>query len=124
MTNEETTNNGPEAITLNRLRATRTQYESGLKQFGSNVGETFVMVTSDYGHLRRLQRWVAEVGCEQENPSTFQGVAKIMSNADGSEKDLEKDMRKECGSDIDEPEWIAGFIEGALAKFEELEPKL
>lgn len=48
----------------------------------------------------------------------------MLTDRDGSEKDLEKEMREECGADIDEPEWIAGFIETALSIFEELEPKL
>lgn len=124
MTKNENEADGPDGLALTRLRTTRTKYESDLKQSGSRAGERFATINADYPQLKRLQRWSSEVGSDGEVPDDFWALAKLVTNEDGSEKDLEKEMRRECGSDIDEPEWIAGFIETALAKFEELEPKL
>lgn len=124
MTKADNMNGSREENTLARLRATRTRYESEMNKSGSRAGERFATINADYAQLKRLQRWSGEVGSDGEVPGDFSALAKLVTNEDGSEKDLEKEMRQECGGDIDEPEWITGFIETALAKFEEMEQKL
>jgi len=124
MKNDKNATDGRDDITLERLRATRTKYEADLKQSGSRAGERFAMSHADFAQLKRLQRWSTEVDSDAHHFTGFGALAKLMTNADRSEKDLEKEMRRECGDDIDEPEWIAGFIEAVLEKFEEFEPKL
>ena len=124
MTDADNVSDSRNEIALARLRATRTRYEAELKQSGSRAGKRFAMNQADYAQLKRLQRWETEAGCDPEHFQNFHALAKVLTDRDGSEKDLEKEMREECGNDIDEPVWIAGFIEMALAKFEELESKL
>ena len=123
MTNDNTTDSR-EGNTLARLRATRTRYEADLKKSGSRASERFAMINADYAQLKRLQRWSSEVGCDGQHLDNFGALAAVLTNGDGSEKELERELREECGGDIDEPEWMNGFIDAALAKFEDIEPKL
>jgi hypothetical protein len=107
---------------IERLRASRQKLEADLQTHGKEAAIRFVLhdPCADAGCQRRLER--AEKG---EAPiQDFFDLAKIISGAEGTERDWHADFKAKHGSDIDEPEWITGFIEGALNQFDALEKKL
>jgi hypothetical protein len=51
-------------------------------------------------------------------------LAGVLTGEDGSERDFVETMRKDYGDDIDDSNWLQGFIDGALKKYGDLKSKL
>jgi hypothetical protein len=47
-----------------------------------------------------------------------------MCGDDGTASNIEALVRRRYGEDIDHPKWLEGFVDGAVAKFREIESKL
>lgn len=109
--------------TIERLRASKAEYEEGLQQSGRAAGVRYANQAS-YAELKRLDRWCSSVNGDTGGLGSFHQLARILSDEDGSEQDIEVTLRQSWGDDIDDESWIDAFVGGAVSTFGELEPKL
>ena len=128
MSNELTNNNlnDVDQQTVERLRASKDAFERKIKTSGERAGIDYVGQKANYEELQRLDRWYDSIDCigTATDGWRFVDVASVMSGDDGSERDIENDLRLQHGDDIDDQNWFAAFIEGAVTKFNELKASI
>ncbi len=114
-------NNEENKGAIERLRSSRQEALKQLRQDGEAAGVRFALHMADYLQLDRLDRWRSDLVIGQ---TSFAKLACIMANEDGSEHDTMDWVHEQWGDDVNQPEWIEGFVEGALAKYHELRKEL
>lgn len=117
-TNETT----PESAAIDRLRHSKKELEVELRSNGKAAGQQFVLkdACADAACLSRLER-ADSLGTEL---GSFHALATLLCGDNGTESDWQEQFQEKFGYEIEEPEWIEGFVEGALEKFHEIEEKL
>ena len=108
-----------------RLKESKAKAMEGLYEAGEIAGQTYVQRHADWDELDRLQRWNESLGMNRDvvlDDISFNDVAQEMAPDAGA--DIENFLREINGDDIDQPEWVKGFVPGALSKFEELKPAI
>jgi hypothetical protein len=110
---------------VQRLKESRVKAMEHLVSDGETAGVRYVLHHADWAELNRLERWNENLGPDPDivlDNLSFRQVAEAMD--DNKAADIESFVREANGDDIDNPAWIKGFIDGAMAKFDELKPAL
>ena len=107
---------------INRLRRSKQELEAELRSNGKIAGHSFVLNDNDADAacLRRLER----ADSRSTEFGSFHALATVLCGDNGTENEWQEHFQDKYGEEIEEPEWIEGFSEGALEKFHELEAKL
>lgn len=109
---------------INRLRASKQSAEEGAFAKGKKDGAEFVVHRGDYAELERLRSWHDTEGWSHIDV-TAADMANEMSDGDTDRsKDLLEILTEDAGRYIENEDYVRGFVDGALEKFEELEAKL
>jgi hypothetical protein len=112
---------------LARLKASKLGATDEMYRDGELAGATYVLREAEFREMERLERWHDRLGTNADavmSQLSFLAVAGVMTGEDGAERDIEDQMRKNHGDEIDEELWLGGFIDGALKKYAELSSKL
>ena len=108
-----------------RLKESKAKALEELFQAGEIAAANYVQHHANWAELDRLERWNESLGMDRDvvlDDLSFRQVADEMDEDAGG--DIENLVREKHGNDIDNPEWVKGFISGALSKFDDLKPKL
>ena len=118
----ETNVSNPEQVAIDRLRRSKQELEAELRSNGKVAGHNFVLNDNDADAacLRRLER----ADSRSTEFGSFHALATVLCGDNGTENEWQEHFQDKYGEEIEEPEWIEGFSEGALEKFHELEAKL
>jgi len=111
-----------EQIAIERLRLSKQELETELRSNGMEAGREFVLKDRDADAA--CQRYLKRLDKEDRQFYCFADVAPVLSGDGGMEGDWRENFQAKYGDVIDEPEWVGGFIQGALEKFRDLEAKL
>jgi hypothetical protein len=116
---------------IERLRASKKSATEQMFNEGEQAGAWYVLHHADWVELQRLQKWRGNLGTDYDavlygSPSlTFHVIAREMGN--DSEEHVEgivEIIHGRFGPDVNDEQWLDGFITGALKKFSELEEQM
>jgi len=93
-----------------RLKASKANFKDTLKKDGYEYGISWAMKDAEYEELKRL----AEAAESNYPPEDLRTLAQVIT-------ELEYDFDELMTNGIDEPEFVEGFIEGAVEVFEKVE---
>ncbi len=119
-TTETTETETAEQRAIIRLRESRDRRTRELFARGEEAGARYVLEEStEYAELERLHDADSSAVCGLHDL-----VMILCGDDDGNKSDTESWLRDRHGSDIDEDDWINGFVQGALAKYGQLRTQL
>ena len=109
-----------------RLRASKERAVNLHYRYGEIAGSKFAMNVGEYDQLQRLGQWREVAGTDYNRllaGITAYEISKIMGGEDGPDN-LVQWFKDEHPDNCNDESWVDGFIDGALAKFEEINEKL
>jgi hypothetical protein len=126
---------------VTRLRASKRQAEDAQYKAGAEAGREWAGDTAEADELQRLERWSAETrqhwgwdklfteGNGSDSPVAELVVSTVWPDADGnygysSVQDLWEQALGDNTSAKDDPSFVKGFVEGALALWDEVKDQL
>jgi hypothetical protein len=123
---------------ITRLRASKWRVENEQYQQGDAAGRDWVKDLAEADELRRLERWKAEMGqywagCftgDDQNcaySAAEQVVFTVWPEHDGDRAVVRDFWEQALGDDTsaaDDPQFVKGFVEGALALWDEVKDQL
>ncbi len=110
-----------------RLKASKLKATDARYRAGEVAGAIYLLHRAEFSEMERLERWNDTCGNDRLQvigQMTFRKLAAVMTNEDGTEDDIDAEMRRTNGDDINDEEWLEGFIDGALGKYCELKGQL
>ena len=113
-----------EAIVL-EFQNGKAEAERQLEQSGFEAGVRFVNTSRKYIQLHRLDRWRDEAG-----PTVFiedvgaSGLADVLAGGRGVSDNVFRLIESLGGGDVNEGQWLEGFVDGALDRFHQIKAKL
>jgi hypothetical protein len=122
---------------VTRLRASKRQAEDTQYKAGAEAGREWAGDTAEADDLQRLERWKERCGWEWEqcfdnNPTRSCTVAELVAenvwpdedrNVPPANEFWERALGEDT-SETDNPSFVKGFVEGALALWDEVKAQL
>jgi hypothetical protein len=123
---------------VTRLRASKRRVEDEHSQQGDAAGREWVKDQAEADELMRLERWQAEMGVSwdgyfsDDDPNRAYSAAEqvvftVWPEYDGNRAAVEDFWTQALGDDTsaaDDPEFVKGFVEGALDLWDKVKAQL